>query len=143
MSPASSPHPAAPQFVQVRVARPTDRLAAIIDFYGNALGLPELFRFTGHAGYDGVMFGLPGAGHHLEFTARPGAGPYPAPTPENLLVLYFADEGEQQEVAARLATFGHRPVPAENPYWTDHGGITVEDPDGWRVVLMPAPVFGA
>jgi len=35
---------------------------------------------------------------------------------------------------------GHLPVEAENPYWTEHGAITVEDPDHWRVVLMPQPL---
>jgi hypothetical protein len=56
-------------------------------------------------------------------------------------VLYFGTTGEAAAVAARLAELGHPAVPAENPYWAEHGGTTVEDPDGWRVVLMPAPVF--
>jgi hypothetical protein len=29
------------------------------------------------------------------------------------------------------------PVQADNPYWTENGAVTVEDPDHWRVVLMP------
>lgn len=33
---------------------------------------------------------------------------------------------------------GHPAVEAENPYWEEHGAVTVEDPDGWRVVLMPS-----
>ena len=45
----------------VRVARPTDRLVELTRFYGDVLGLTELFRFEDHAGYDGVLFGLPGA----------------------------------------------------------------------------------
>lgn len=28
---------------------------------------------------------------------------------------------------------------AENPYWEGIGAVTVPDPDGWRVVLAPAP----
>ncbi len=51
---------------QVRVARPTDRLIEVIQFYRDGLGLREIGAFTGHAGYDGVMLGLPGAGYHLE-----------------------------------------------------------------------------
>jgi YycE-like C-terminal domain len=42
-----------------------------------------------------------------------------------------------EQVATRLAAFGHRPVEAENAYWTENGAITLEDPDQWRVVLMP------
>ncbi len=57
------------------------------------------------------------------------------------MVLYFDDPVAQQATAARMARFSYPAVEAENPYWTDNGGITIEDPDGWRVVLMPAPVF--
>ena len=28
---------------------------------------------------------------------------------------------------------------AENPYWEAVGALTFEDPDGWRVVLVPGP----
>jgi hypothetical protein len=42
-----------------------------------------------------------------------------------------------EQADARLAALGHLPVAAENPYWTGHGAVTVEDPDQWRVVLMP------
>ena len=44
-----------------------------------------------------------------------------------------------EQVATRLAEFGHLPVEAKNPYWTEHSAVTVEDPDHWRVVLMPQP----
>ncbi|WP_373291634.1 hypothetical protein [Nocardia camponoti] len=30
---------------------------------------------------------------------------------------------------------------AENPYWEKAGAVTFADPDGWRVVLCPRPVF--
>jgi catechol 2,3-dioxygenase-like lactoylglutathione lyase family enzyme len=124
---------------QVRIARPTDRLAEVTTFYRDTLGLPEIGRFTGHAGYDGVMLGLPGAGHHLEFTEHAAGSPCPAPTSDNLLVLYFDSPTEVTAVARRLHDAGHPAVEAENPYWTDAGAVTVEDPDGWRVVLVPTP----
>lgn len=69
---------------QVRFARPTDKLTEIVEFYSTCLGLPELFRFTGHDGYDGVILGMPGAGYHLEFTSHADGSPGPAPTDENL-----------------------------------------------------------
>ncbi|HVE27948.1 MAG TPA: VOC family protein [Sporichthya sp.] len=126
---------------QVRIARPTDRLAEVTRFYRDVLGLMELGRFTGHAGYDGVMLGLPGAGYHLEFTQHVDGSPGHAPTTDNLLVLYFDGAAEVAAVAARVDAAGHPPVEAENPYWTEAGAVTVEDPDGWRIVLMPAPGF--
>jgi catechol 2,3-dioxygenase-like lactoylglutathione lyase family enzyme len=125
---------------QVRVARPTDQLAAIESFYSEHLGLPVLYRFEGHAGYDGVMLGLPGTEYHLEFTSRADGSPCPAPTADNLLVLYLHGDAPMYETVERLAAAGHQPVQAENPYWAAVGAMTFEDPDGWRVVLVPKPV---
>jgi GNAT superfamily N-acetyltransferase len=122
---------------QVRVARPTDRLAEVVRFYADDLGLPVLERFSGHAGYEGVMLGLPGTDHHLEFTAHADGTPGPAPTAENLLVLYLGDRAALDAAVARL-TARHPPVPLDNPFWADHGAVAVADPDGWRVVLVPA-----
>jgi catechol 2,3-dioxygenase-like lactoylglutathione lyase family enzyme len=125
---------------QVRVARPTDQLAAVETFYSEHLGLPVIYRFHGHAGYDGVMLGLPGSDYRLEFTSHADGSPCPAPTANNLLVLYFACDAQMYDTVERLAAAGHRPVEAENPYWTGVGAMTFEDPDGWRVVLVPKPV---
>ncbi|MFD0365173.1 VOC family protein [Nocardia sp. GCM10030253] len=129
------------QVAQVRIARPTDRLAEVVRFYVEGVGLRELYRFENHAGYDGVMLGLPGAGYHLEFTTHVDGSPGDAPSAENLLVLYFSGEAQMYDVAWRLGEFGVEPVDAENPYWAENGGLTFPDPDGWRVVLMPRPVF--
>ncbi len=125
---------------QVRVARPTAKLAEVEKFYSKHLGLPVIYRFQGHAGYDGVMLGLPDSGYHVEFTSHVDGSPCPAPTPENLLVLYFHGDAQMYDVVERLAAAGHEPVEAENPYWAGVGALTFEDPDGWRVVLVPNPV---
>lgn len=120
---------------QVRVARPTDKLEEVVSFYRDALGLVELGSFREHAGYDGVMLGLPGRDYHLEFTRRAEGSPCPAPSKDNLLVLYVEDPAALAQMSERLAQLGHQPVPPENPYWAERG-LTYEDPDGWRVVLM-------
>jgi catechol 2,3-dioxygenase-like lactoylglutathione lyase family enzyme len=126
---------------QVRVARPTDRLDEVVSFYCTGLGLTMLDRFEGHEGYTGVMLGLPGAEYHLEFTTHVDGSPGAAPTRDNLLVFYLGSDDETRAVAERLSALGHAAIEADNPFWTDNGGITIEDPDGWRVVLMPAPVY--
>jgi catechol 2,3-dioxygenase-like lactoylglutathione lyase family enzyme len=136
----SRPWPATLPARNVRFARPTDQLDAVVRFYRDGLGLPELDRFTSHAGYRGVLLGLPGTQYHLEFTQHSQGSPGPAPSRDNLLVLYFDDLAQAEQVATRLAALGHLPVEAENPYWTDNGAVTVEDPDHWRVVLMPQPL---
>jgi catechol 2,3-dioxygenase-like lactoylglutathione lyase family enzyme len=119
---------------QVRVARPTGQLAEIETFYSTDLGLPVLYRFEDHAGYNGVMIGLPGTDYHLEFTSHVDGSPCPAPTTDNLLVL-FHNDAQMYDVVERLAAAGHERVEAENPYWGGVGALTFEDPDGWRLVL--------
>jgi len=120
---------------QVRIARPTDRLAEVVRFYRDALGLEQIASFEGDAGYDGVMLALPGRRDHLEFTHYASGSPCPAPTKDNLLVFYVEDDRAIREMAARLQRHGHELVEPENPYWAEKG-LTFEDPDGWRVVLM-------
>jgi ribosomal protein S18 acetylase RimI-like enzyme len=138
----SRPWPTMLPVRNVRIARPTDQLDEVVRFYREGLGLPELDRFAGHAGYRGVLLGLPGTQYHLEFTQHDHGSPGPAPSRDNLLVLYFDDLNKMEQLAARLATLGHPLVEAENPYWAENGAITVEDPDHWRVVLMPQQPAG-
>lgn len=116
------------------MARPTDRLEDVLVFYRDGLGLQELGRFEGHAGYDGVLLGLPGSDYHLEFTSHADGSPGPAPSPDNLLVLYVESEQIAELAAGRLADLGYPDVEPENPYW-DGRSVTIADPDGWRVVL--------
>jgi len=127
--------PVAPDHqMHVRVARHTTRLPELLRFYRDGLGLTEIGGFRDHDGYDGVFLALPGTRAHLEFTAGGDHGA-PAPHAESLLVLYL---GEREIVDAALARVGVEPVAPANPYWADNG-VTIEDPDGFRVVLVPQP----
>jgi catechol 2,3-dioxygenase-like lactoylglutathione lyase family enzyme len=117
--------------VQLRVARHTRRLPEVVAFYRDGIGLTEVGRFHDHAGYDGVFLAV-GSDAHLEFTTG-GREAAPEPHPESLIVLYLGDDESVRAVTARL---GVQPVAAANPYWNEHG-VTVEDPDGFRVVLVP------
>ncbi|MDQ3818234.1 MAG: VOC family protein [Acidobacteriota bacterium] len=121
--------------VQFRIARPTARLDEVVRFYRDGLGLEVIGSFEGHAGYSGVMLGLPGHEYHLEFTSHAASSPCPAPTKDNLLVFYIPDREAIERLTARLNGMGYRAVEPENPYWLEKG-TTFEDPDGWRVVLM-------
>jgi catechol 2,3-dioxygenase-like lactoylglutathione lyase family enzyme len=121
-----------PFHVQLRVARHTDRLDEVVAFYSDGLGLREIGRFHDHDGYDGVFLELPGTGAHLEFTTG-GTHSAPKPHPESLLVLYL---GTEDAVSAARERLDADPVSPTNPYWTGHG-LTFEDPDGFRVVLVP------
>ncbi|WP_051123238.1 VOC family protein [Paenisporosarcina sp. HGH0030] len=119
----------------MRIVRPTDQLERIVEFYETGLGLQRVGEFWDHDGYDGVMFGLPDKNYHLEFTSHVSGTPCPAPTKDNLLVLYLPNWDVITDVAKKLDDMGYPEVEAENPYWQDDS-ITIEDPDGWRVVLF-------
>jgi len=121
----------------LRIARPTDDLDALLRFYRQGLGLEVLDSFEDHAGFDGVILGLPGAPYHLEFTHRRGIRVGRAPSPEHLLVLHLPEPARWHLAVKRLLRAGLEPVRSENPYW-DVSGWTFEDPDGYRVVLQRA-----
>lgn len=121
----------------LRVARPTDDLAAVVRFYRDGMGFDVLYEFTDHDGFDGVMLGRRGAAYHLEFTRKAGHRAGRALTEDNLLVFYLPDETGWRAAVARMEGAGYKPVKAFNPYW-DKKGRTFEDPDGYRVVLQNA-----
>src|SRR5688500_18413184 len=96
----------------LRVARASDDLAAVVQFYRDGLGFEVLAEFRDHDGFDGVMLGRKGAAYHLEFTRTAGHKADRAPTEDNLLVFYLPNEAEWNAAAARLEQAGHKPVPA-------------------------------
>ena len=118
--------------MQLRVARHTGQLEEVVAFYRDGLGLPELARFENHDGYNGVFLAVPGTGAHLEFTSGGQHAP-PTPDPETLLALYL---GSADAVAEARKRVGASPVEPANPYWRRHG-VTLADPDGFRIVLVP------
>ncbi|HEX8888713.1 MAG TPA: VOC family protein [Pyrinomonadaceae bacterium] len=127
--------PPALPVVQFRIARPTNQLDKVLRFYRDGLKLKVIGSFEDHAGYSGVMLGLPGREYHLEFTTHTEGSPVPSPTKDNLLVFYIPDADAIKRLTERLNGMGCFEVEPENPYWKEKGK-TFEDPDGWRVVLM-------
>lgn len=116
--------------MKLRIARHTDRLDELVDFYRDRVGLPEIGRFTDHDGYDGVFLEVPGTGTHLELTTG-GDHRAAEPHPESLLVLYLDSEAEIELVAERIA---QPPVVPANPYWQANARAYV-DPDGFQLLL--------
>jgi hypothetical protein len=114
----------------VRIARPSTDLEAIERFYVTGLGLSVLYRKSDD-NHDLLMVGWPDAGWHLELIHDPEVRPQP--TAEDLLVIYL-DGPVPEELVARLVVAGGTVVPARNPYW-DTWGVTIADPDSYRLVL--------
>lgn len=120
----------------LRIARPSRDLEAACRYWHEGLGMQVLWRTDAAALHDGehelVMLGFPGAAWHLELVLTRDA-PAPTPTAEDLLVLYL-DGPVPDDVVRRVCDCGGRRVEAANPYW-ETWGITLEDPDGYRLVL--------
>ena len=119
----------------VRIARPSHDLRASERFWVTGLGLEVLFRVGESAEGDHalVMVGWPGAAWHLELVHDPDDLTPAAPTEEDLLVLYLGGEVDEDLIGG-LAGAGGARVAARNPYW-DQWGVTIADPDGYRLVL--------
>ena len=122
-------------YAHLRIARPTNDLGALATFYRDLIGFEVIASFRNHDGFDGVMLGHVGLGHHLEFTLAHGHEACRAPSPEHLLVFYVPDATEYEVLLGRFSAAGLAPVPSFNPYW-DRCGVTFEDPDGYRIVLV-------
>ena len=126
--------------VAMRVARPTADLDRIRSFYEHVVGLPLLWSFVDHDGFDGAIFGLPDERAQLEIVRSPH-GDVPAPTNEDVLVLYQSDTSAADDLVARLRRAGAVEVsndPTLNPYWPRHGARTFSDPDGYRLIVAPS-----
>jgi catechol 2,3-dioxygenase-like lactoylglutathione lyase family enzyme len=119
----------------LRIARPSRDLQAAERFWVDGLGLEVLFR-TGESAEGGhalLMAGWPAAAWHLELVGDPDSAAAAVPTEEDLLVLY-AGGPIDDDVLSRLIKAGGTRVAARNPYW-DRWGVTIADPDGYRLVL--------
>ncbi|MFJ8309774.1 MULTISPECIES: VOC family protein [unclassified Streptomyces] len=120
----------------IRIARPSRDLAAAERFWVGGLGLKVVYRAEGgdvpgeHAL---LMLGWPDADWHLELVHEAGHPVEPRPTEEDLLVVYL-DEEVPEELVGRLVEHGGVRVRSPNPYW-NQWGVTVADPDGYRLVL--------
>lgn len=120
----------------IRVARPSRDLLAAESFWVEGLGLRVLYRAEGGdvpGEHDLLMVGWPDASWHLELVHEAVGPVEPRPTTEDLLVIYL-DEQVPEDLVTRLEAHGGTRVPSPNPYWNEWG-ITVEDPDGYRLVL--------
>ncbi|MER6355657.1 VOC family protein [Streptomyces sp. NPDC001634] len=120
---------------RIRIARPSRSLVDVERFYVQGLGLKVLWRTTGHVPgeHDLLMVGLARTTWHFEFTHDPLQPLDPTPTVDDLFVLYL-DIPNVDDLVDHLLTAGGARVAAHNPYWDEYG-VTVTDPDGYRLVL--------
>ena len=122
-------------FSQIRIARSSRDLNQAERFWVDGLGLEVLYRAGTDAegGHALLMLGWPKAAWHLELVEDPNGQTPPSSTDEDLLVLYVGGLIDEKAVD-QLERAGGQRVAARNPYW-DRWGVTVVDPDGYRLVL--------
>lgn len=119
----------------MRIARPSLDLAAAERFYVDGLGLLVQWRSSDPAPgeHELLMVGPAGGSWHFELTRNPENPVAPSPTADDLFVVYLG-EAPDEALVRRLVEHGGTRVAAHNPYWDEYG-VTVADPDGYRLVL--------
>lgn len=116
----------------LRVARHTNSLEKIENFYVNILGFERLGGFQNHNGYDGVFIGKPNLDWHFEFTQTETKANHTFDE-DDIIVLYpetILEFSRLIESISKNVSF----ISSKNPYWNQNGKMFL-DPDGFRIVI--------
>ena len=116
-----------------RIARHTNNLKSIIDFYTQVLGLTILGNFENHDNYDGVFLGENGLDWHLEFTTSTEKAQHKFDE-DDLLVFYPNSQDEYDFIIQQIEQNNIPKIKTKNPYWNKNG-VIIKDPDGYNVVI--------
>lgn len=119
--------------MELRVARHTNHLETIIEFYTTNLELEILGSFKNHDNYDGVFLGKKNEKWHLEFT-KDQHPPLHHFDEDDLLVFYFSSEKERNKIRGNFIRSNVSESIPKNPYWKQNG-IYYLDPDGFGIIL--------
>ncbi len=119
--------------MKLRVARHTTNLQPLIEFYTKVIGLEIIGEFKNHNNYDGVFIGGKDVAWHLEFTVS-NDKPNHHPDEEDLLVFYAGSQEEYNTIKGNITVHNIEQLAPKSPYWKANG-ITIADPDGFRVVI--------
>ena len=119
----------------LRVARHTNNLEKIEDFYVNILGFERLDGFQNHNNYDGVFIGKTGLDWHFEFTQSETKADHKFDE-DDIIVLYPDTIRKYNMLLESLLENDIPRITAINPYWNENGQM-FQDPDGYRIVVSP------
>ena len=121
--------------MQFRVARHTNQINEIRDFYIKVLSFEILGKFKNHNGYDDIFIGKSDLSQHLEFTTTHENIDHHFDE-DNCLVFYPTTQQEYDEIVERLELHQIKQIKSKNPYWNNNG-ISFLDPDGFVVLVSP------
>lgn len=119
----------------LRVARHTNNLENIENFYVNILGFERLGGFKNHNNYDGIFIGKSGLDWHFEFTQSEAKANHIFDE-DDVIVLYPKTILDYNELINRLLRNNILTITAINPFWNENGKM-FQDPDGYRIVVSP------
>jgi hypothetical protein len=119
----------------LRVARHTNNLKAIENFYVNILGFERLGGFQNHNNYDGIFIGKPDLDWHFEFTQSETEADHKFDE-DDIIVLYPDSVRKYNILYSQIIDNGIEFITAINPYWNENGKMFL-DPDGYRIVISP------
>lgn len=122
----------------LRVARHTNDLKKIEDFYINILGFQKLGGFQKHNNYDGIFIGKPDLDWHFEFTQSQTKTNHIFDE-DDIIVLYPDTITKYNSLLENLLKNNIKKITAMNPYWNENGQMFL-DPDGYRIVISPLKV---
>ncbi|KUJ62988.1 prolyl endopeptidase [Flavobacteriaceae bacterium CRH] len=119
----------------LRVARHTNNLEKMEDFYVDILGFERLGGFQNHNNYDGVFIGKSGLDWHFEFTLSETKANHTFDE-DDVIVLYPKTILDYNELINKLLRNNISTITAINPFWNENGKM-FQDPDGYRIVVSP------
>ncbi|MWB96876.1 VOC family protein [Flavobacterium sp. GA093] len=119
----------------LRVARHTNNLDKIEDFYVDILGFERLGGFENHNNYDGAFIGKSGLDWHFEFTQSEAKAIHSFDE-DDITVLYPKNISDYNQLIERIINNNISFITAINPYWNENGKM-IQDPDGYRIVISP------
>ncbi|RKR05381.1 glyoxalase/bleomycin resistance protein/dioxygenase superfamily protein [Flavobacterium sp. 90] len=119
----------------LRVARHTDDLERIVNFYVDILGFELLGDFQNHNNYDGVFVGKSGLDWHFEFTKSHEKANHTFDQ-DDVIVLYPKSIIDYDVLISQLLHNNISIITASNPFWNENGKMFL-DPDGYRIVVSP------
>lgn len=122
--------------MQFRLARHTEDLQKVREFYVNILGFEVLGEFHDHDNYDGIFIGKSNENWHLEFTSSDEL-PNHRFDEDDALVFYPKSQTEFDEILARIQNHKIQTYPAKNPYWNNVGAVLIKDFDEHVIIFSP------
>ncbi|MCR4029336.1 MULTISPECIES: VOC family protein [Flavobacterium] len=117
----------------LRVARHTNNLRKIEDFYVDILGFELLGGFEKHNNYDGIFIGKSGLDWHFEFTQSDQKANHSFDE-DDIIVLYPKTISNYNDLIHKLEHSNISTIEPVNPYWKENGKM-IQDPDGYRIVI--------